>query len=74
MNLHDKSELFLQRCSISNAFNDRNKLIELFQLSLKEQDRDTRHACAEIVISEEGLNDWPSEMHKLIMNTSTGVS
>lgn len=68
MNLHNKSELFLQRCLESNAFTDPNKLIELFQLSLKEQDRDTRHACAELVLTEEVKNDWRNEMHNLIIS------
>lgn len=34
----------------SSPDNDNEELIEILRLMLKEQDRDTRHACAEAVI------------------------
>ena len=42
-------------------------------LAVIQQDRDTRHACAELVLTEEFENDIRSEMHGAIMNCKGGL-
>ena len=41
-------------------------------LAVIQQDRDTRHACAELVLTEELESDAKNRMHSAIMNCKGG--
>lgn len=53
---------------------DRKILKKHLIMALKEQDRDTRHACAEIVIGMEGDMVNKDHAHFFIMNCRTGLN
>jgi len=55
---------------------DADKACDLIELALKEQDRDTRHACAEAVVKLNeslrisGQYAWKDKAHAACMNAS----
>lgn len=56
-------------------------LLDIIRLAMKEQDRDTRHACAEAIISDDPFGLWDgnsgkeiaSHYHNVVMNCRDGI-
>lgn len=49
MNLEDKSEEIVRKI-VNNNLEDYWDLVEIVRMALKEQDRDTRHACVQSIL------------------------
>ena len=55
----------------------RARLKEIFKLMMKQQDRDTRHACSEAILNcDDGISGdriWKSAAHSAVMNCWNGL-
>ena len=63
--LEEKAEQWLN----DNIFAWTDTQLKCLTILLKEQDRDTRHACAEATLSI----DWWEDAHDVVMNCRGGI-
>lgn len=80
MNFNEKVDYIVEKIVYNDIKTSEgiNNITEIIRISLKEQDRDTRHACAESILNciGEKIGGTPidkNEAHSSCMNTRGGI-